>query len=58
MTQYQHRKEIARQEVIDWQANFAEHNYSYDELVVFQEHFTQLGRRFGLLSEFRENGII
>lgn len=58
MTQYQCRKEAARQAAINWQANFAEHNYSYDELVVFQEHFTQLGRRFGLLSEFRENGII
>lgn len=58
MTQYQHRKEAARQEAIDWQVEFSEHSYSYDKLVVFQEHFVQLGRRFGLLSEFRENGII
>lgn len=58
MTQYQHRKETARQEAIDWQANFADHNYSYGELFEFQSYFEELGRRFGLLTEFRENMII
>ena len=54
---YARKKAFARQEAIDWQNDFAEHNYSYGELCEFAEHFEKLGRRYGLLKEFRENGI-
>ena len=57
-TYYQKRKEEARNEAIEWQSHLPEHNYSMEELGKFHEHFTELGRRFGLLQEFRENGII
>lgn len=58
MTQYQKRKADARQEAMDWLNDSADHNYSYGELFELQVRFEELGRRFGLLSEFRENGII
>lgn len=56
-TTYEIKKEMARQEAIEWQNNFCNHNYSYRELVEFEYHFEKLGRRYGLLKEFRENGI-
>lgn len=56
-TIYARNKAVARQEAIDWQNDFGNHNYSYGELVEFGEHFEKLGRKYGLLKEFRENGI-
>ena len=56
-TTYETKKEMTRQEAIDWQNDFCNHNYSYGELAEFGEHFEKLGRRYGLLKEFRENGI-
>ena len=58
MNVYQKRKERARQMAIKWQASFDEHAYSWAELARFEEIFSRLGRRYGLLMEFRENGII
>ena len=58
MTQYQIEKEKARQEAIEWQKNFDNHNYSWYELYMQQIRFEKLARQFGLRKEFRENGII
>lgn len=55
---YLRGKANAREEAINWQYDFANHNYSYAELAVFSERFEKLGKRYGLLKEFRENGII
>lgn len=57
-TEYQRRKEAARDAAIEWQYNMESHHYSYGELADWQDYFTRLGRRYGLLREFRENGII
>ena len=57
-SRYQIGKETARQQAIDWQADFCNHNYSYGELAYFSDYFIKLGKRYGLLKEFRENGII
>lgn len=54
---YQHRKEMARMEAQEWQRDFDNHNYSYGELAAWQEHFARQARRYGLVAEFRENGI-
>lgn len=54
---YQKNKEAARQKAIEWQMDFENHNYSWGELAEWQSYFERLGRRYGLLSEFRENGI-
>ena len=56
-TTYETKKEMARREAIGWQNDFGNHNYSYGELAEFGERFEKLGRRYGLLKEFRENRI-
>ena len=55
---YQRRKEAARNRAIAWQLDFGNHSYSYGEIAYYQNYFEQLGKRWGLLEEFRENGII
>ena len=55
---YLKRKERARQQAVDWQQWAEGWNMSYSELARFQDHFTKLARRYGLVTEFRENGII
>ena len=57
MTQYQKRKNAARDKAIEWQYDFNNHNYSWGELADIQERFEKLGKKYGLLREFRENGI-
>lgn len=57
MNKYQKNKERVRNEVIEWQNSFSNYNYSYKELAEFQNYFETMGKRYGLLREFRENGI-
>lgn len=57
MNNYQKRKEEARNEAIEWQLDFENHNYSWSELSYYVGYFTALGKKYGLLREFRENGI-
>ena len=54
---YQQKKEQVRNEAIDWQYEVAEMSLSYGELAEAQGYFERLGRRYGLLREFRENAI-
>ena len=58
MNNYRAAKEKARQETIDWQDYFRETSMSWGELVYWQNYFETIGKRYGLLTEFRENGII
>ena len=58
MTDYQKKKESAREKAIEWQLDFNNHDYSYGKLYEFQCYFTKLAKRYGLVKEFRENGII
>ena len=58
MSRYQKRKEAARQKAIDWQMSFADRDYSYSEIAVAQSEFERLAKRYGLVEEFRNNGII
>lgn len=55
---YQELKAQIRQKAIDWQASWEANNYSYGELSFYQNYFEKLGKRYGLLREFRENAII
>lgn len=57
MTNYQKRKEAIRQEAIDWQIEVSEINYSCEGLAIVGDYFHKMGKRYGLLREFRENGI-
>lgn len=55
---YKEKKEQARNDAIEWQNKQAEKSLTYGELAYFQEYFYRIWKRFGLLKEFRENGII
>ncbi len=54
---YEKRKAEVRKEAIEWQADFCNHDYSYGEIADKQEYFRRLGKRYGLLREFKENAI-
>lgn len=58
MNKYQIAKERARDMAVEWQSNFCDQNYSYGELAYWQNHFERLAKRYGLVREFKENGII
>ena len=55
---YQIKKYEARQEAIYWQTEANQKNYSYGKLIKFNDYFYKKGKRYGLLREFKENGII
>lgn len=56
-TSYADRKAVAREFAIDWQNGFGEFTYSWHDLAGWYEFFEWAGRKYGLLREFRENGI-
>ena len=58
MNKYQRSKENARNKAVEWQLDFCNHDYSYGELAYYGEYFSRLARRYGLVREFKENGII
>lgn len=53
---YTEAKARALKLAIDW-LHEESHRISYGELAEACERFNKLGKRFGLLGEFRENGI-
>lgn len=58
MTKYQAKKEKVRDEAIDWQYSIGEKNYYMSEMAYYYEYFYKLAKRYGLIKEFKENGII
>lgn len=55
---YAEKKEYVRNLAIRYQQMFSESDLSYGEIFDFQCMFEELGRRYGLIREFRENAII
>ena len=56
---YAEGKAKAIEEALEWQRSFAEgKSYYWSEMVEFSAHFSKLAKRYGLVREFRENGII
>lgn len=55
-TNYQASKERARAIAIEYQAIDAP--MSWGEIAELSDYLERLGRRFGLLREFRNNGVI
>lgn len=55
---YQIKKAEIEYQAINWQTNFANNNYTWGELAAWGEYFEKMGKKYGLLKEFRENGII
>lgn len=58
MNAYQKAKERARNKAVEWQHDFCDQNYYYSELVCWQKYLERTAKRYGLVREFRENGII
>lgn len=58
MNRYSEQKQKARKKAIEWQYNFNSQSYNWLDLANFSTYFEKLGKRYGLLKEFRENGII
>ncbi len=54
---YKELKEKARQLAIEWQEYASEYDMSYAELASWCDYFYRLGKKYGLLGEFRENAI-
>lgn len=54
---YNRLKEAARKAAIEWQLTFGDEPMSWSELAEVFQRFYKLGKRYGLLKEFRENGI-
>ena len=54
---YQQAKEAARLFAIDTQNIISENNFSYGEIADISDTLYSLGKRFGLVREFRENCI-
>lgn len=62
MTNYEKKKSRVRDEAIREQLKMIEEGneegVSLNELQGFNEKFIKLGKRYGLLKEFRENGVM
>lgn len=54
---YAERKNHAEELAKRWQLDFSGLSWSYSELVVIQDYFYKIGKRYGLLKEFKENCI-
>ena len=54
---YAERKESIRAAAIDYQNAWGDYSFSYSELFIIGDWFERMGRRYGLLREFRENAI-
>lgn len=54
---YNRLKEDARTEAFEWQLTSSDETMSYNELAEVGERFHTIGTRYGLLKEFRDNGI-
>ena len=51
-------KEQARDKAIEWQNWQYSKSLSYSELIEWNDYFTVLAKKYGLIREFKENGII
>jgi hypothetical protein len=62
MVEYKFRKprtkEEARQIGIDYQLWASEQNLSYGEIAYYGDKLYKMAKRFGLIREFRENGLL
>lgn len=58
MKKYQEKKAQARQEAIQWQQEQAKKSLYYSEIMEAVEHFRKLAKKYGLVREFVENGIL
>lgn len=58
MSKYLQGKAKARQDAINFQYWASQQALSWNELFVETSKFYRLGKRYGLLKEFKENGVL
>lgn len=58
MNKYQKNKAIARQNAVAWLLAMAINAPTWGEIAEGQAYFEKIGKRYGLIKEFKENGII
>lgn len=58
MNKYQKNKARARHTAQAWQAAMSETAQSWGEIAESTAYFEKIGKRYGLIKEFKENGII
>lgn len=58
MNKYQTAKENARNRIIEAMNELSNVSISWGELAELQAKIERLGRKYGLLQELRENGVI
>lgn len=58
MNEYQRRKAQAIATAQEWQQEASNTAQSYGELLTAQAYFSKMAKRYGLIKEFRENGIL
>ena len=51
-------RDQAINQAIKTQSIISNNNFSLNELSIISEHFLYFGKKFDLLDEFKENGII
>lgn len=55
---YYAKKEQIRNEAIEFQLNMAETNVSWEECAKASAYFEKHAKAYGLVKEFKENGIL
>ncbi|MBQ0097349.1 MAG: hypothetical protein KBS62_00215 [Oscillospiraceae bacterium] len=55
---YQNQKDRAREKAVDIMYRLSDVAISYGEIATIQDYIYKLGKRYGLIKEFTENGII
>ena len=55
---YTEKKQKARETAMDYQTVIMNNSLTWGELLEYQDKLETLARRYGLVKEFRENGII
>lgn len=54
---YKNLRDILQGFAIQWQSDFNNYHYTQKELIDWSNFFEKYGKKYGLLREFRENGI-
>lgn len=55
---YRKMQDKIRNEARDWIDWCADNPVSWEGIAIANEYFTRVGKRYRLLEEFRENGVI
>ena len=55
---YKEAKAEARQKAIELQQELSNCEMSYEGIAIITAYLEKIGKRYGLLKEFRENGLI